>query len=395
MATEDSAKPKDRASHGSSASTTTIAAPSTGSPADRRERLRPSSPIAPMAAARTTLGSGRARTTNPARATRARTGRARLGMPSSTHRPRTSPVTTATLLPLTAVRCVIPVARIASVRSAGVRLVSPMTRPGSNPRASAGAESTDARKPGPQPLRTRRHGPGRCDHLRCTGDGQRRDPVIRPLGGPQAAVHPHGGAPLERCEALVAGQQHRCADRPARTSGVEELDRAVAQDTRVVAPTGEDERVAGDDDHRGDCCTVGGKRLDPTSSAQGRVRRRGDLEEQHEHEGEHERPAERPGAPADTGRAPPLPRRPLPHRPPPGGPGPSARGSSPPRPRRARPVRGAAGRCGQAPGAHGPSALGPPVRAGAERERPGSRGGPAAGSWSAAAPAPGAGAVTA
>ena len=147
VATEDSAKPKERASHGSSASTTTIAAPSTGSPADRRERLRPRSPIAPMAAARTTLGSGRARTTNPARATRARTGRARLGTPSSTHRARTSPVTTATLLPLTAVRCVIPVARIASVRSAGVRLVSPMTRPGSNPRASAGAESTDARSP--------------------------------------------------------------------------------------------------------------------------------------------------------------------------------------------------------------------------------------------------------
>ena len=56
-------------------------------------------------------------------------------------------MTTATLLPLTAVRCVIPVARIASVRSAGVRLVSPMTRPGSNPRASAGAESTDSRSP--------------------------------------------------------------------------------------------------------------------------------------------------------------------------------------------------------------------------------------------------------
>ncbi len=56
-------------------------------------------------------------------------------------------MTTATLLPLTAVRWVIPVARMASVRSGGVRLVSPMTSPGSSPRASGGAWSTAVRRP--------------------------------------------------------------------------------------------------------------------------------------------------------------------------------------------------------------------------------------------------------
>ena len=121
VATDDSANPNERASHGSTTSTTTMAAPSTGGPAERRDRLSPMRPIAPIAAARTTLGSGRASTTNPASARRASTGRAHRGMPSSMHSPRTSPMTTATLLPLTAVRCVMPVARMASVRSGGVR----------------------------------------------------------------------------------------------------------------------------------------------------------------------------------------------------------------------------------------------------------------------------------
>ena len=68
VASEDSAKPNERASHGSTTSTTTIAAPSTGGPAERRDRLSPIRPIAPITAARTTLGSGRASTTNPASA---------------------------------------------------------------------------------------------------------------------------------------------------------------------------------------------------------------------------------------------------------------------------------------------------------------------------------------
>ena len=147
VATEDSANPNDLASHGSTTSTTMMAAPSTGSPAERRDRLSPMSPIAPIAAARTTLGSGLASTTKPARASSASSGLAHRGMPTRTHRPRTSPTTTATLLPLTAVRWVMPVARIASVRSGGVRLVSPMTSPGSRPRGSAGAPSTAPRSP--------------------------------------------------------------------------------------------------------------------------------------------------------------------------------------------------------------------------------------------------------
>ena len=147
MARVDRAKPYERASQGSRTSTTTTAPARTGGPAERRDRLRPSSPMAPIAAARTTLGSGRASTTKPASASPASTGRSRRGSPRTAPSPRTIPTTTATFEPLTAVRCVIPVARIAAVRSSGVRLVSPMTRPGSRPRASAGASSTAARRP--------------------------------------------------------------------------------------------------------------------------------------------------------------------------------------------------------------------------------------------------------
>ena len=100
-----------------------------------------------MTAARRTLGSGRARTTNPASSTAATTGRHRRRIPTTRHSPIPAASTTATLLPDTADRCVMPVASIASVREAGVRLVSPMTRAGSNPRGSGGSAATACRRP--------------------------------------------------------------------------------------------------------------------------------------------------------------------------------------------------------------------------------------------------------
>ena len=133
---------------------------STGSPRVVRDRLWPTMAMAPMAAARTTLGSGRARTTNPASAASASTGRSALGTPRIVHSPRTRPRTTATLAPLTADRWVSPVVSIASVRSGGVRLVSPMTRPGRRPRASAEVPSTASRSPARRRSAPRATAPG-------------------------------------------------------------------------------------------------------------------------------------------------------------------------------------------------------------------------------------------
>ena len=116
-----------------------------------------------MTAARRTLGSGRARTTKPASSDR---GHHRSPSPADARRPGTAPCpaasTTATLLPDTADRCVMPVASIASVSEAGVRLVSPITSAGQQPpgvgwqRGDRAAQAgPDAARPPPRPARRR------------------------------------------------------------------------------------------------------------------------------------------------------------------------------------------------------------------------------------------------
>ena len=144
VARVERAKPADRASHGSQQSSTSTATESAGMPARRLEVLRPSSPTAPIAAARTTLGSGRTRTTNPSSSTAASGGRQRRRSPRRPANPSAAARTIATLEPLTADRWVIPVTSMASSRSGGVREVSPMTSPGRRPRASAGSPSVAA-----------------------------------------------------------------------------------------------------------------------------------------------------------------------------------------------------------------------------------------------------------
>ena len=144
VARVDSAKPADRDSHGSQQSRTRTATESAGMPARRLDVLRPSNPTPPIAAARTTLGSGRTSTTNPSRSTAASGGRQRRRTPRRPANPRAAARTIATLEPLTADRWVIPVTSMASSRSAGVREVSPMTSPGRRPRASVGSPSVAA-----------------------------------------------------------------------------------------------------------------------------------------------------------------------------------------------------------------------------------------------------------
>ena len=139
VASTDSANPASPASSGSTSTSTATAAASAGSAARGRPAASAASPIAPMAAARTTLGDGRTRMTKPTSAT-AQSPAASHG-PARDHRASrsTAPTTMATLLPDTALRCVMPVARKSSSTAGRNRLVSPTTSPGSRPPGSAGS----------------------------------------------------------------------------------------------------------------------------------------------------------------------------------------------------------------------------------------------------------------
>ena len=128
----------------SSGSTTTSTATAGGQRGQRRpgptggQRRAGRSP--PIAAARTTLGDGRARITKPTSATAqtsaASHGPARHHRASEQHqRRRRSP----RWLPTTAIRWVMPVVRKSSSTAGSSRLVSPTTRPGSRPPGSAGS----------------------------------------------------------------------------------------------------------------------------------------------------------------------------------------------------------------------------------------------------------------
>ena len=101
----------------------------------RAARPRPSRPRG-----RRSAPAGRGRRTASS-STAASGGRQRRRRPSSPARPSAAASTMATLLPLTADRWVIPVTSMASSRSWGVREVSPITSPGSSPRASVGSPS--------------------------------------------------------------------------------------------------------------------------------------------------------------------------------------------------------------------------------------------------------------
>ena len=323
VAREDRANPNDRASHGSTTSTTTIAAPSTGGPAERRERLRPISPIAPIAAARTTLGSGRASTTKPASASSASGGRQRRGTPRTTHSPSTRPVTTATLLPLTAVRCVMPVARIAAVRSGGVRLVSPMTRPGRRPRASGGARSTAERRPARSRSAAAATAPGWREDAGVTADREGRDAVVGPVGRPEPTAHQDGGPPPRPSDRRAAGEQHRRTRAAPQAARVEDEQGRLAQHDGPVAAAREHDRVAGHHRDGRDRGPVGRERLDAAPGAQDAVGRGRDLQPRHEEHRQRQRPEHPAPTQAASGRwdRPPARGRAAPrHRPPAGAP---------------------------------------------------------------------------
>ena len=145
MASTDSANPTLEASHGSVSRSTTTATPSARVP--RRSPLEPSPTRAtvPIAAARTTLGSARARSRNPPipRSATARSPRPRT--PSQRASTSTKPTSSVRLVPDTAVRCVSPVVRKSSTRPASILASSPTTNAGTSARWSSGRPRTEAR----------------------------------------------------------------------------------------------------------------------------------------------------------------------------------------------------------------------------------------------------------
>ncbi len=147
VAATDSANPASTASAGSANNSTSTAAASAGSA--ERERPAPSatSVIAPITAARTTLGEGRARTTKPTRTAPA-TAADNRGSARSRRRPAsTAPVKIARFAPDTASRWVSPAARKSSSTSWVRVLVSPMARPGSSPASGGASVPVAARRP--------------------------------------------------------------------------------------------------------------------------------------------------------------------------------------------------------------------------------------------------------
>ena len=150
---------------GSSTSSRTAPAARAGTAARARPVASATNPSAPVAAARSTLGDGRTRITNPtsetAQRTAVATGPARHQRATRT----TTPRIIATFAPQTASRCVIPVVRKESATAGSSRVVSPSTKPGSSPRT----------------------GSGRSAHARC--NPARNDPATR---------CDHGGRPMQR-----------------------------------------------------------------------------------------------------------------------------------------------------------------------------------------------------
>ena len=225
-----------------------------------------------------------------------------------------------------------------------MRLVSPMTRPGRRPRASAGAWSTAARRPARSRSAALATVPG--------GDRTRGSPVTARVATRSSARSVGPSRPVTRTVARHGRSTSRVS--PVRRTGAAtarrvprastSMQRRLAQDAGAVTRAGEHDGVTGDDGVGGHDGPVVGQLDDAAAGPQDGVTRGGDLEEDDE-EAEQER------GPAPDGRR--CRRRstssPTPTTSAHGGDDEVARGRqaerrAPTRPRRARPARAAAGR---------------------------------------------------
>jgi hypothetical protein len=133
VAVADSSSPSDPASRGSTSTSSSTATATACRGSRTTPRIVVPSSSRAIVPARSTLGSKRVTkanqgTTLPTAAQRPHAGARRIEAAAST-----PPITIATWLPETAVRCVSPVARIASRSASGSSRVSPMTKPTSRP----------------------------------------------------------------------------------------------------------------------------------------------------------------------------------------------------------------------------------------------------------------------
>ena len=183
-------------------------------------------PTTPMAAARTTLGSGRASSTNPATDTRPSTTRTRRGAPSDRASTSTTASTIVRFVPDTASRWVRPLRRNSSCTSSEIRWSSPSTSAGTSADGSRPVWATACRTP----ARTRseashHHAAGRVGDRRTTSivatslvapDGASRPTIVSRRPTTRSSVGPstNAVARLARGDGRVlrGGPQHPHAD---------------------------------------------------------------------------------------------------------------------------------------------------------------------------------------
>ncbi len=229
VASTDRMKPKLRARCGANRIRTRAAAASADGPCRRRPKNRAASVTRPMSAARSTLGSGRARTTKPRTATTPATGSARPRTPAWRRASNAAPSRIVTLVPLTASRCVSSVVLKSRMRSGGSRPVSPTTRPGRRPRGPAG-----------RPAHASRSRARRCPAHFWYGDAS---PTTRGADSVMnnAAVGSPGFAGTRRPVASrrVEGNRccHACASRPVASNSTEVRRRCAAKGCTERTPT--------------------------------------------------------------------------------------------------------------------------------------------------------------
>ena len=160
MASTERAKPIVSASQGSKSSSRSTAAPSARVPRRRPWWPIPISPTAPMAAARTTLGSVRARSTKPTTPSAPTTASPRARTPAHRASRSSEPTTRVKFVPDTASRWVRPEVRKSSFRSSGIAPSSPSTRAGTSARGPGGCPATASRIEVRRWSADRRNGPG-------------------------------------------------------------------------------------------------------------------------------------------------------------------------------------------------------------------------------------------
>ncbi len=147
VATTDNANPGSTPSAGSYRTSTTTVAANAGNADRSRPSTSANNATAPITAARSTLGSGPARTTNPTRATDAPAAHPFGPTRKIRSSNRTAPQRIARFAPLTASRCARPDVRNSSSTLDDTSAVSPTTKAGNRPAGSGSRAVLASRRP--------------------------------------------------------------------------------------------------------------------------------------------------------------------------------------------------------------------------------------------------------